>query len=296
MRAEAGQQQRQDRLKPGIVWLASYPRSGNTWTRNFLHNLFRVLEGEHASPQDINALGEYTLWDVAGQRFERLLGKPFRAASRGEIAATRGKVQQQIADEADAPVFVKTHNALVLDRGHPTINMGATSGAIYIVRNPLDVAISFAAHFGIDLDAAIDKMGRRGLETDITEHAVYEVYGSWSENVMTWTRKPHRAIYVMRYEDMLERPVETFRGLCRHLLLDPSDTQLARAIELSSFEQAKAQEAEKGYRERPNKSKVFFRAGSAGQWRQQLSPEQISCIVTANREQMARFGYVPDGS
>jgi len=85
-------------------------------------------------------------------------------------------------------------------------------------------------------------MGQRGLETDITKHAVYEVYGSWSENVMSWTRKPHRAIYVMRYEDMLQRPLEMFRGLCRHLLLDPSDTQLARAVELSSFERAKTQE------------------------------------------------------
>ena len=293
MLAETGQ--RADQLKPGIVWLASYPRSGNTWTRTFLHNLFRVLDGKDSVPQDINALGEYTLWDVAGQRFERLLGKPLDAASRTEIAAARVKVQQQIADDADAPVFVKTHNMLALDRGHPTINMGATSGAIYIVRNPLDVVISFAPHFGIDLDSAIDKMGRLGLETDITEHAVYEIYGSWSENVMSWTRKPHRAIYVMRYEDMLERPLEIFRGLCRHLLLDPSDAQLARAIELSSFEQAKAQEAEKGYRERPNQSKKFFRAGQAGQWRQQLSREQMHRIVTEHREQMARFDYLPEG-
>jgi hypothetical protein len=99
----------------------------------------------------------------------------------------------------------------------------------------------------------------------------------------------------MRYEDMLQRPLDTFRGLCSHLLLDPTDTQLSRAIELSSFEQAKAQEAEKGYRERPNQSKSFFRAGSAGQWRQQLSDQQICRIVNANREQMARFGYLPEG-
>ncbi|MGN6750114.1 MAG: sulfotransferase domain-containing protein [Xanthobacteraceae bacterium] len=292
MQAETGQ--RAGQLKPGIVWLASYPRSGNTWTRHFLHNLLRVLDGNDSVPQDINALGEYTLWDVAGQRFERLLGKALDAASRTEIAAARVTVQQQIADDADAPVFVKTHNMLALDRGHPTINMGATSGAIYIIRNPLDVVISFAHHFGVDLDTAIDKMSRRGLETDITEHASYEVYGSWSENVMSWTRKPHRAIYVIRYEDMLERPLEMFRGLCRHLLLDPSETQLTRAIDLSSFEQAKTQEVEKGYRERPKQSKVFFRAGHAGQWRQQLSHEQISRVVTQHREQMARFGYVPE--
>ena len=146
-----------------------------------------------------------------------------------------------------------------------------------------EVDDAFAHHFGIDLDAAIDKMNRRGLETDMTEHAVYEVYGSWSENAMSWTRKPHRAIYVMRYEDMLQRPLETFGCLCRHLLLDPSDAQLTRAIDLSSFEQAKAQEAQKGHRERPDRSKAFFRAGHAGQWRQKLSQQQISRIVTGAR-------------
>ena len=75
---------------------------------------------------------------------------------------------------------------------------------------------------------------------------------------MSWTRKPHRAIYIMRYEDMLERPLEIFRGLCRHLLLDPTEAQLARAIELSSFEQAKTQEAEKGYRERAQTNPKSF--------------------------------------
>jgi hypothetical protein len=78
------------------------------------------------------------------------------------------------------------------------------------------------------------------------------------------------------------------------LLLDPSDTQLVRAVELSSFERAKTQEAQKGYRARPNQSKVFFRAGTAGQWRQQLSREQIHRIITENREQMARFSYLPE--
>ena len=99
----------------------------------------------------------------------------------------------------------------------------------------------------------------------------------------------------MRYEDMLARPLDTFRGLSRHLLLDPSDAQLASAIELSSFEQAKAQEAQKGYRERPNQSKAFFRAGHAGQWRERLSEQQIRRIVTEHREQMARFDYTSEG-
>lgn len=183
----------------------------------------------------------------------------------------------------------------MLDRGVPTINMKVTSGAVYIVRNPLDVVISFAHHFGIDIDTAIARMNRAGLETDVHEHAVHEVYGSWSQNVMSWTAKPHRAIYVMRYEDMLARPEATFQGLAEHLLIEATEDEIGRAIELASFDKAKEQEKAQGYRERPMLSPTFFREGRAEQWREVLSEAQVARIVAARREQMARFSYVPDG-
>ena len=279
----------------GIVWLASFPRSGNTWTRNFLNNLFAVMEGREDEAKDINTLNEFTLWDISAQRFERILDKPVEQASRAEIAAVRGEVQAAIAAEADGVALIKTHNALLTDRGVPTINFSVTAGAIYIVRNPLDVVISYAHHFGVEIDQAIKAMGRKGCETDVNEHVVHEVYGSWSENVMSWTRKPHPAILVMRYEDMLAKPQAIFSALSRHLLIEASDEQIARAIELASFERAKAQEQEKGYLERPEKSSAFFREGRAEQWRDVLSDEQVSRVVADHAEQMARFDYLPEG-
>jgi hypothetical protein len=281
--------------RKGIVWLSSYPRSGNTWTRNFLYALLSLRSDAQASP-DINRLHEYSVWDIAARRFEKVLGKKVASASREEIAAARPKVQKRMVTEASGPILVKTHNALVLDRGVPTVNMKVTSGAVYIVRNPLDVAISFAHHFGVDIDEAIRRMGRKGVETDVTDTVVYEVYGSWSQNVMSWTHKPHPAIYVMRYEDMLASPHETFKRLAQHLLIAADDDAIARALELSSFDKAKEQEQAKGYRERPMQSPAFFREGRAEQWREVLNPDQVARIVAAHREQMARFDYVPDGT
>jgi hypothetical protein len=281
------------KARKGLVWLSSYPRSGNTWTRNFLYNLLSLHQGGEAGR--IQNLHEYSLWDIAALRFEKVLGKKIQSASREEIAAARPKVQKRIVAEATGAVLVKTHNALVLDRGIPTINMKVTSGAVYIVRNPLDVAISLAHHFDIDIDTAITRMNQPGLETDVHELAVHEVYGSWSENVMSWTRKSHPAIYVMRYEDMLSLPQATFRGLANHLLIQATDEEIDRAIELSAFERAKQQEKQKGYRERPIQSLAFFRHGGAGQWREMLTEAQIARLVTVHREQMARFGYVPEG-
>ena len=279
----------------GIVWLASYPRSGNTWTRNFLNNLFAVLTGSNDDPKDINSLNEFTLWDISASRFEDCLGKKIKDAERDEIAAVRGEVQKRIAEHSDGVALIKTHNALVSDRGNPTINFSVTAGAVYIVRNPLDVTISFAHHFDIDMDAAIQHMARKGAETIIAEQAAYEVYGSWSENVMSWTRKSHPAILVMRYEDMLDSPADTFGGLVRHLLIDATETQIAKAVDLSSFARAKAQEEEKGYIERPKGSEAFFRVGRSEQWRDVLSEEQIRRVIAKHREQMQRFDYVPSG-
>ena len=253
-----------------------------------------MLSGDGLSAHDINAMNVLSTWEIAGPPYERLLGKPLAACSREEIASVRHQVQREIADSVDGLAFVKTHHALVMDRKQPTLNFDVTSGAIYIVRNPLDVAISFAHHMGAPIDEAIAQMGKVGLETPISETSVYEVYGSWSQHVESWTRKPHRTIHVMRYEDMLNDPGATFGALVRHLLLTPGAEQLEQAIELSSFKRLRAQEEERGFREKPGSADRFFRAGTAGQWHSELSDAQIARIIEDHGPQMRRFGYLDE--
>lgn len=225
----------------GILWLASYPKSGNTWTRTFLHNLLKILEGEDDA-QDINEMNEFTTWEISARAYEKHLGKPPKDCDREEIAKVRPKVQEEIAERTDGLALIKTHHALVMDRGVPTINFAVSSGAVYILRNPLDVAISFSHHMSSTVDHAIDEMAMVGLETAVTDKSVYEIYGSWSQHVESWTHKPHRTIYVMRYEDMIANPFRAFGGLARHLLLRPTAEQLGKAIERASFKSAGAGE------------------------------------------------------
>jgi hypothetical protein len=278
--------------RSGIVWLASYPKSGNTWTRAFLHNLVHVTSGQ-TEAQRINDLNQFST-GVAGKKlYDDIVGFKLTDEHRNEIAAVRAKVQQHIADAVEGLIFVKTHQALVVDRGHLNINFAVTAGAIYIVRNPLDVAISYAHHLAKPIDFAIDFMNLKNAETAVTKKQVYETYGSWSQHVLSWTRKPHPAIYVMRYEDMLEEPKKTFGALARHLLYKPTEEQLADAIDRSSFERLREQEEKAGFRERPEKAERFFRDGRAGQWKEVLTSAQIVRIVDAHKEQMERFGYLP---
>jgi hypothetical protein len=283
----------------GIVWLASYPKSGNTWTRTFLHNLFGQLEGSDVE-HDINEINEFTTWDLAAKRYEPHLkaplepGKSIEDVDRAEIAAIRPLVQAEIAAQTDGLALVKTHHALMMDRGHPTLNFSVTSGAVYLVRNPLDVAVSYSHHLNTDIDFAIEQMAASGLETPMTPRSVYEVYGSWSEHVASWTTKPHRAICVLRYEDMLQNPRASFSRLAGHLLLQPTAEQLDEAIARSAFDRLKAQEDANGFREKPQHAKRFFREGRSGEWRERLSRRQVRRIVRAHAEQMDRFGYLTD--
>ena len=279
----------------GILWLASYPKSGNTWTRNFLHNLLDILEGkDEGDTHDINRMNELTFWEIAAKPYERILEKPVKECTREEIAKTRPKVQELVAKSTDGLALVKTHHCLLINRGVPTINFAVTSGAVYIVRNPLDVAISLANHISKSIDEAIDMMASRDLETAMGENNVYEMYGSWSQHVESWTHKPHRGIYVMRYEDMLEDPMRIFGALAQHLLLKPRSDQLRLAIERSSFDKLKEQEDEGGFREKPDKAERFFRSGKSGEWRERLTRRQVREIVATHHKQMSRFGYLTD--
>lgn len=273
----------------GIVWLASYPKSGNTWMRAFLLNLL-YGKGEAI---DINSLYQHMYGDAEISAYEKLA--PGEIYDRPTVQRLRPLVHRAMARSSPRPIFVKTHNALMEDEGHPLVAMDATIAAIYIVRNPLDVVISYSHHNAVSIDAAIESMGRRGSTTLGDATHVYEVYGSWSENVLSWTQRQHPGLHVVRYEDMLEAPTRSFGGVVKFLGLDVPRAHVEKAIKLSSFKVLKEQERRHGFVERPAHAAAFFREGKAGQWRTVLSREQVAAIVSAHREQMTRFGYVPEG-
>jgi quercetin dioxygenase-like cupin family protein len=164
----------------GVVWVASYPRSGNTWIRVFLHALLNVVAGREEL--DLNTLAEFSTWDIASQWYESLLGKPPDEVTKEAVAAARPMAQRRIADSVDGLVFVKTHAALVKDRGTPTIDMTRTAGAVYVVRNPLDVAISYARHLSMPVARSVYILNTPRFETDNFPKAVYEFYAGKIED------------------------------------------------------------------------------------------------------------------
>ena len=84
-------------------------------------------------------------------------------------------------------------------------------------------------------------MATPGLGVRTTRDYVRTVTGSWSENVGSWTARPHPAVLVVRYEDLIADPKKHFGAVARHLLMAPTEDQLDKAIEMTGFERLRAE-------------------------------------------------------
>jgi hypothetical protein len=271
-----------------IIWLASYPKSGNTWMRAFLHNLLR----NPPAPVPINELTQFTLGDTLVEWYAQVAGRSVEGLSDEEFAKLRPAVHRLFTQQHVDSVFVKTHMILGQAAGMPTVTMDYTAGAIYIVRDPRDVAISAAAHFGTDIDGAIAIINQPQARTRYDGINVPQYYGTWSQHVRSWTTERHRQLLVVRYEDMLDKPGPTFGKVAKFLGLKPPPDRLVRAIKFSSFGELQKQEQKTGFIERSSITKqAFFREGRSGQWRERLTPPQIAAISDAHGDVMTEFGY-----
>jgi len=277
-----------------IIWLASYPKSGNTWMRAFLFNLFCNTR----EPMDINEIGGGNLITSESllRWYRPLDPRPPEAWSADDVARLRPRAHAAIAASVPGSVFCKIHGALTTVRGHPTVNMAVTSGALVVVRNPLDIVLSLADFFGKPVDDTIAIMGSRDYEVPSDDVGIAETLGSWSQNVASWTARPSPQLHVVRYEDLVNDPRATFGGVVRFLGLTPPDWRFETAIANSSFKVLSAQERAHGFAERSARQKRFFRSGKAGAWRSKLTRAQVDRIVADHGVEMARFGYLPQGA
>jgi hypothetical protein len=275
-----------------LFWLASYPKSGNTWLRIFLAN----LRQEGTDPVLINQMDSD---EIASSRswLDWALGFPTADLLPHEIDVVRPAVYaSSAAARADAG-YHKIHDAYNrLPDGRPVFGGAGVAGALYILRNPLDVASSAAAHWHCSIDDAIDKMaqpdftisrGRRGLADQVPQRM-----GSWSQHVCSWADASEIPVCVLRYEDMLAQPEQAFGRAVDFLQLQAYAARIPQAIQHSDFKVLAGQEQAGGFKERPSKAKQFFRSGRAGAWQQQLTPAQIARIIDDHGDVMRRFGYL----
>jgi hypothetical protein len=277
-----------------IVWLASYPKSGNTWLRVFLAN----FERDNGQPADINAL---ELGGAASSRslFDSALGVESSDMTEEEIECHRPEAYRYLAARSARTLYLKTHDAYTFtSAGEPLFPADATRGAICVIRNPLDIAVSSAHHFTKTVDEAIENLAletmalaanKDRLRTQLKQNLL-----SWSLHVLSWLDQIAIPVHVMRYEDMSLRPIETFTAAVRFLGLPDDVDRVRRAVAFSSFDVLRQQEETRGFKERLHGSPSFFRQGRTGAWRDVLNEEQAARIIRDHGPVMRRLGYLSE--
>ena len=271
-----------------ILWLASFPKSGNTWVRALLAN---YLDGGD-KPVPINKLPELGVGDSQLWPYEQAAGKPLPNASVQDIMPYKARAHAILAQDPNRLVFAKTHNALTVLGGTPTITPSVTAGAIYILRNPLDVVLSYADHYGNTHAQAVEAMGSQALITMGRDNRAPEYLGRWSDHVRGWLGADGLKRLVLRYEDLQADAGACLTDILRFLEQPVDAGRVAKAVRNSSFDTLAGQEALTGFRERSKNQQKFFRKGRAGAWRQDLAPELAEKIVADHGEVMAEHGYL----
>lgn len=269
-----------------IHWLASYPRSGNSWTRAVLTGL---MAGEDAGPVDIGALAARPL-AIDRAAFDAEFDCTSSEMTGDEIDRLRPEFYRRMAVRAQGPLVVKLHCAhRRTPDGQPIFPPEATAGVVLIVRDPRDVAVSLAPFMSMTQDAAIAWMADESAELSgqrrFATTALPQRIGSWSSHVLSWIDVPDMRVHLVRYEALQVDPLGSFGGIAAFVGLDASPARLAEAIEQSRFERLHAQEASRVATPR------FYRAGKAGGWRTALTAAQIDAIEAAHGPAMARLGY-----
>ena len=278
--------------KKNIIWLASYPKSGNTWFRVFLTNLL----GKKEQPASINDLLKSTIAS-SRQMFDEATGLSSSDLTKEEIEDLRPSVYRYVSKNLNELSFNKIHDAFIFTKnGESIVPPDISKGVIYFIRNPLDLVLSFANHTGDSIDEMIELMNKPEYsfcaKTDKLYNQLEQKLLSWSLHIKSWTDQKTIPVCIMKYEDMQLDTFASFRRVIEFSGVQASDKEIIQAISLSRLEELQKQEKESGFRERSPQSRVFFRRGGLGAWKKELSAKQVGRIIEQHYEMMLRFGYI----
>lgn len=272
------------RVAPGrrktLLWLASYPKSGSTWMRMFIY----AYLGD--GTVDINKVFDAS--DMDTDIYKAVSPLPLEELGIAECFHLRSAALFGMVSSGQDKI-VKTHCCNGLAQGVELIPRVFTRGAIYIMRDPRDIAVSYADHMGKTVDQTIDMMSDHAL-TSYREN-LSQYISTWSNHVTSWTERVYFKVLAIKYEEMLSAPHNTFRHIAYFLTGGCDEEKLDKSIQSTRFENLRKQEDISGFKERSRHQERFFRNGRSG-WRDVLTPEQVERIERDHGEVMKKVGYL----
>lgn len=270
-----------------ITWLASYPKSGNTWVRCLLQayrnngyvdiNDLTIGIGD-SSACFTRAVSPLQLEDL-GDRGQWLL-RP--AALLNAMMATK------------PPRVFKTHYANVVVAALPAfIPFEFTQRAIYTVRDPRSVALSFSKYFSLSMDKTVEQMAHK--EFHIGENngsQIPQVISSWSNNVRSWASETKFPVHFVKYEDLLIDPLKDLKEMIEFMELEWDENRGKRAVSAAKLSKLRNAEKDNGFVDHTHPDRgVFFNKGGT-RWANELGAKFIAQIESDHSEVMKELGYI----
>jgi aryl sulfotransferase len=276
-----------------FVWLASYPRSGNTWMRMALASL-----RDGGAEVTINGF-QRSDEVIASHRdlFDDAMGIDSADLTEAETLAARPAVYTATAPLLRDATIWKVHEACIdAAPGRPLFPPEVTLAAIHVVRDPRDVAVSFADFAAIPVDEAVERMANPGNALSRARNRGINLLPQplldWSGHAASWLDRPTFAVTTIRYEDMLAEPETQFRRAATAAGIACNAETLRRAVAATRFTVLRDQEDRLGFKEKMHRQLRFFRRGVSGGWRHVLTPRQSARIESDHRAMMTRLGYL----
>ena len=279
-----------------IIWIASYPKSGNTWLRYFLGNYY-FNNKDNFQPEIIKNIKKFHLdKELIKSNFHNqdFIKNPYNVSkywieSQKKLEIKQGNV-----------VFLKTHNALINIENNEFTNSDLTLAIIYIIRDPRDVVVSYSKYRHLDYDKTIEHMiGSKAnvpFVRDAKDVSNIEITGSWAFHYNSW--KDGISVIpriIIKYEDLLSNSEKIFTNIIKFLSnimkLEVNYKKIKSSNNLSKFTKLKNFEEKNNFFEN-NSSENFFRIGKSGNWKKELNKDQIKKIEDSFKIEMINLGYL----
>ena len=275
-----------------IIWLASYPKSGNTWTRILIGQMIYYHDN------DINFYQKSKkIYNYPEPRHFRELVKD--SSNRSAIVENWINSQNILCLKNDTQIF-KTHNMLGSFGKHHFTNHKITKGVIHVVRDPRDVISSVQNHFSLENQENAKKFILDKNKWLFDKGRVDTFISSWNYHYLSW--KSFKKNYLLiKYEDLIEKPKNEILRLYNYLKqffeISIKENELDKIIENSSFENLQKLEKEGTFKENTfnrntGEKNIFFRIGKSKQWGRTLDKKIISDLELSFKKEMEELGYL----
>ena len=278
-------------MNKNIIWIASYPKSGNTWMRSILASLFYSDKGSF----DFNLIKNITNFDNI-KNYKKAIGDTAEKIGSLKSISRYRLTAQEFFNKKNKVTFFKTHSANIKIDNHPYTSPETTKGVIYMVRDPRDIILSYSSFSKKSLSETIGILKNEKYSVANPNSGFTTLWSRWDYHISSWYSLDVPKIFI-RYEDLLDFPIQTTVQIIFFLRdklgikCDFTDDKILNTIKNTSFAALKEREKKQGFEESIYGTN-FFNTGKKNLWKENFSPSQSKEIEEIFFETMVKFNYL----